>query len=514
MTRITAILIIAAAAALGLGPSAAWAQYSTPLRYDLRYTSPTYIPSGTLRTGPPRQADPYRFGNPLHGNLGVTGNLRLGKSFQGSSPYVQTGSQLSETLPSTRLSNFRRDSFGVQDLGTPLQYGQTGAYFPDTATVTTPWTAGQRFNTQRFRDRVRYLPPNYNTAPTESLQAPGNIFTGSGGWTGLTLEDVEAAEASGYTFGVSQSTAEVFQSLRDMRTGYAPDGETEESSADEAGRLYPYEIFEKQFQVDPMNLFGVEPAAAPRDRESAYERSMKLQYRPEATDLDPWVDTVPQDDDFLAESGEGPQADETVDERWATGDGWTEEPQADPDDPWAAFDTADPLQDVENLGPAPKRARPDPVPTEPASGYGQYVLRGHEAMKQGQYGKAESLYAAAAALDRKRPAAFFGRVHALLATRLYLQAAAVLKRGLSKHPDWVRHMPDLEAVYPDKDVYARIHRDLKQEVDRGSAQPGYRFLLAYAEMAVGNAEEARSHLPSASDATGAEKAMLDALGAE
>ncbi len=513
MTRLTAILTTIVAVALVLGPSVARAQYSTPLRYDLRYTSPSYIPSGTLRTGPPRQADPYRFGNPLHGNLGLTGNLRLGKSFQGNTPYVQTGSQLSQSLPSTALSNFRRDSFGVGDLGTPLQYGQAGAFFPDTATVTTPSSAGRRFEAARFRDRAGYLPPNFSGAPTGPPQTPGNIFTRSGGWIGLTHEDAEAAEALGYTVGVAQSTAEVLESLRALRAGYALDEETEEPSADVAGRRYPYELFEKQFQTDPMNLFGVEPAADARQRESGYERTMQLQYRPEATDLDPWLDTVPQDDDLLVEPGEARAPDETVTDRWATRGGWTEERRADPDDPWAAFDTADPLQDVDGLGPAAEPVRPVSVPTEPRSGYAQFVLRAHEAMKQGRYGQAESLYAAAAALDRKRPAAFFGRVHALLATRLYLQAAAVVKRGLSDHPDWVRHVPDLAAVYPEKDVYTRIRRDLRRSVDRGSAQPGYRFLLAYVEMAVGNAEAARSHLPAPGDASGAEKAMLDALGA-
>jgi hypothetical protein len=511
MKRLTAILIVTAIAVVVFGPSAARAQYSTPLRYDLRYTSPTYIPSGTLRTGPPAQPDPYRFGNPLHGNLSVTGNLRLGKSFQGSSPYVQTGSQLARSLPSTRLSDFRRDSFGVEDLGTDLQYGGTGVYYPDMATVTTPWTAGRRFDAARFRDRVRYLPPNYNVASDRPFRTPGNIFTGAGGWTGLTLEDVEAAEASGYTLGVSQTTAEVLAALRAMATDEVPEtvGPAQaEAARDDESLLYPYEIFEKQFRTEPMNLFGIEPARRTDEQKSTYERSMELRYGPDAAELDRWGQPLPEDDfldEPLEQIGEEAEAD-----RWATGDGWMEPGQGQPDEPWAAFDTADPVGDVEGLPAA--RTRPAPVPMEPASGYGQYVLRGHEALRQGQYGKAESLYAAAAALDRKRPAAFFGRVHALLAGRLYLQAASVLKRGLEEHPDWIRNIPDLEAVYADKDVFSRIRRDLKREVDRGVPQPGYRFLLAYAEFSVGNATEAQAHLPQPGEAAGVEKAMLEALG--
>ncbi|MFO8012956.1 MAG: hypothetical protein R6X20_06565 [Phycisphaerae bacterium] len=510
MKRLEAILIGAVAAAVALGPSVAWAQYSTPLRYDLRYTSPTYIPSGTLRTGPPRQADPYRFGNPLHGNLAVTGNLRLGKSFQGNTPYVQTGSQLAESLPSTRLSNFRRDSFGVGDLGTPLQYGQTEAYYPDSATVTTPWTAGHRFDDRRFGDRAGYLPPNFNTAAAAPLQAPGNIFTGSGGWTGLTAESLQAAEAAGYVPEGAESTTEVLESLRAMTTEVLQGEGAERAEGEEAALLYPYAIFEKQFRTEPMNLFGVEPARRTKGEESPYERTMNLRYAPETTDLDRWVHPMPQEEDFADEPLEPVEEAPAAADRWGTGGGWADPDAPDPDDPWAAFETADPLSDVEGLPAA--RTRPVPVPREPTSGYGHYVLRGHEALRQGQYGKAESLYAAAAALERNRPAAFFGRVHALLAGRLYLQAAAVLKRGLASHPEWATKIPDLEAVYPDKDVFGRIHRELKREVDRGSAQAGYRFLLAYAEFSRDNAAEARSHLPEAANATEAEKALLEAMG--
>jgi len=69
-------------------------------------------------------------------------------------------------------------------------------------------------------------------------------------------------------------------------------------------------------------------------------------------------------------------------------------------------------------------------------------------------------------------------------------------------------------VYSKDDVFGRIRRDLKREVDRGSTYAGYRFLLAYAEFATGNADEARPYLTQAAEASGAEKAMLEAIGPE
>lgn len=520
MKRLTAILIGVAAAVVALGPAVAWAQYRTPLRYDLRYTSPTYIPSGTLRRGPPRQADPYRFGNPLYGNLAVTGNLRLGKSFRGNTPYTASGSQLSRDLPSTRLSDFRRDSIGIADLGTGLEYGGIQPYYSDMATVTTPWTAGRRFDSERFRDRIRYLPPNYNVPPTEPVRTPGNVFSGPGGWTGLTMEDVQAAAEGGYSLGAPQTTEDVLASLRAASRGWLPaeegQGRMGVPGTDEQDDplKYPYEVFQKQFQTEPVNLFDAEPAPGEQVEESAFERTMKLQYAPGAVDLDTWVQPAPEEDEPADEQRGRAREDDAAGDRWTTGQGWLDQDQPDAADPWAGFDTADPVRDVEGLQGEAGRRRPGPVPTAITSGYGRYVLLGHAALRQGQYGKAESLYAAAAALERDRPAAFFGRVHALLASRLYLQAAIVLKRGLTEHPEWAKHAPDLEAVYPKDDVFSRIRRDLKREVDRGTVRAGYRFLLAYVEFATGNADEARPYLTQAAEASGAEKAMLEAIGPE
>jgi len=517
MKRLTAIRIGVAAAVVALGPAVAWAQYPTPLRYDLRYTSPTYIPSGTLRHGPPQQPDPYRFGNPLHGNLGVTGNLRLGKSFRGTTPYTATGSQLSDDLPSNRLSDFRRDSFGLGDLGTGLQYGGTEAYYPDMGTVTTPWTAGRRFDAPQYQDRASYLPPNYNVLPRETVEPPGNIFTGSGGWTGLSLDNLQAAAPGGYSLGAPQTTEELLESLRSLPMAGAPEaaGEEQEEAGEGTDPLkYPYDIFEKRFQADPMNLFGVKPARQAAEEESPYERTMKLQYAPEATDLDRWVHPMPEEEERLEEPRrKAPEDDAAASHRW-TGRKRTEQDPSDATRPWAGFGTAAQEGDRDGLAAWAARRRLPHVPTKPTSGYGRYVLGGHEALRQGEYGRAESLYAAAAALERDRPGGFFGRVHALLASRMYLQAAAVLERGLTDHPEWAKQPPRLKAVYPEEKVFNRIRRDIQREVGRGSARPGYRLLRAYIEFAAGNPDKARSYLTGAAEPSGAEKVLLEAVGDE
>ena len=126
------ILVIAFAGLLALGviASSAPGQYYVPLRYDLRYSlNPGYvtaIPYGQAPTRP----DPYAFGSPLYSGLDLTGNVRAGKSFQGNTPFNQQGSQLSTNVPSLALSNFRRDSIGIGDVGTGVEYGMAAPYFP------------------------------------------------------------------------------------------------------------------------------------------------------------------------------------------------------------------------------------------------------------------------------------------------------------------------------------------------------------------------------------------------
>jgi tetratricopeptide (TPR) repeat protein len=178
------ILSLTAAAVVCLWAAAADAQYYTPLRYDLRFTSPTYIPSGTLRFGPADKPDPYAFGAPQYGNLGITGNLRAGKSFHGNVPYGQVGSQLSSTLPSLSLSRFQRDSFGIADLGTGVEYGIPEAYIPSSGAVTNIYTAGNRFAVPPPGDRAPYVPPNVNAPVMGFRLAPP-----SGGYVGSNVPE-------------------------------------------------------------------------------------------------------------------------------------------------------------------------------------------------------------------------------------------------------------------------------------------------------------------------------------
>jgi len=515
MKRLTVVLTVVVLVAGVFAVQAARGQYYTPLRYDLRYTSPTYIPSGALRYGPPQQADPYRFGAPLHGNLGVTGNLRMGKSFRGNTPYTATGSQLTETLPSARLSNFRRDSFGVSDLGTELQYGHTEPYFSCSQSVTTPQTAGLRFHFLRSEDQIRRSAPDYNSLPyTEPIRSPSNIFAAPGGWTGVTPEIIRRLQALQTTAPhLSAALATGSLSITDLQrieglvlpqTLRGEEEAAAQAATAETGRFEnPYDAFERQFRTSPMNLYRSDEETPALPEEASPDGDLRLQYGEQADGLErpePWF---PED------------VDEFETQPLGLGSG---EPQpAFEGRPWA--EVALPGEEEENVpAPAPGVGElPSPAPSRPESGYAAYVLRAHDAMKRGVFSQAEALYAAGMALEPDRPAAFFGRIHALLGGRMYLQAAMVLRRVLAQHPEWVAQAPNLKSVFPDEDMVRRIYADVKDESGRGARGHDYTFLMGYLEFVARNYDEARTLLTRSAgaraDESKAEAAILDAMPA-
>jgi len=503
MKRLIAVLVLAAVVVLGAVPRAR-GQYYTPLRYDLRYTSPSYIPSGAIRYGPVRRPDPYRFGAPLYGNLGITGNLRAGKSFRGTTPYSASGSQLTRTLPSSALSDFRRDSVGIGDIGTGVEYGLPTPYYDDTTTVTTPWTAGQRFRTPAYPDRSRYLPPNFNTTPTLPSQRPANIYEAGGGWKGWTLDDLGGVAR----FGSPAVQRDFLSAVLGVPASLLEEGAGSEPSAPSAATKNAFDLFRQRLETPPANLFeegGRRPT--PQGEKDLFEETLELQYEPAATDLGAYSPALPATDALEAplDLAPGPLTEPRPPEG---------EAEPAPSDLWPAeaegatrFAEPTPL-------PAPSRAGP-PVPAHPTSPYAVYVLRAHGLMKEGQYTSAEALYGAAQALDRDRPAALFGRVHALLGARLYLQAAAVLERAFTEHPEWVRVAPPITGVFPRPDVAGRILADVAREAARGGQGGRYQFLLGYLEFVSGDLEKARADLEAAAAGRagppGPEKVILEAI---
>jgi len=488
MKRLDVVITLVVCAVVGLAATDALGQYYTPLRYDLRHTSPTYIPSGTMRFGPLARYDPYRFGNYNPGNLSITGNLRLGKSFQGTSPYRSTGSQLSMDLPSTRLSNFRRDTIGIQDIGTGLEYGQPGAFYPSSASVTTPYTAGLRFAVPPPGSRAPYVPRNVNAPILPQWSAHKQAFTSGYGTGSLTPTIEEPMTAGGLAIPPSVLTDAA--ALLDGRISPTPEGVTApfEPTEVEDWVKSPYERFGHKFESEPANIFipddaGEHPGdmTIPDDLSSIFWPD-----RETAGEHDVWA---PQPGaEAIVTPGKAARDLPGDEAAWPEGTG---------------EDETEPI------------VTPVLPPVMPVSTYAVYVMRGHAAMKEGAYGKAEALYAAGVALEPDRPAAFFGRIHALLGRRLYLQAIVVMERELTRHPQWVNGVPSLKGVYPKPGVYGRILEDLQRELETKPSDAGHNFLIGYVYYSADVKRKARLHLEKAARARdakpGPEKAILAAI---
>ena len=488
MKRPDAIITLAACAVVGLVAGHALGQYYTPLRYDLRYTSPTYIPSGTMRFGPPARYDPYRFGNYNPGDLSVTGNLRLGKSFHGTVPYRPTGSQLSIDLPSTSLSNFQRDTIGLEDIGTGLEYGQLGAFYPGSASVTTPYTAGVRFAVPPPGPRAPYAPHNVNVPSLPHWSAQGEVFTPGYGATGAAPSLERPMTAGG--LAIPPSALHYVNALLDGRVSPVPEDVTEPPAPTTAVKdlvKSAYERFGHKFESEPTNIY------IPDDRTGEHAGDMATPDEPSALF---WLDrdAAGMQDPWAPQPGE-----EVV---VTPGKAVEESPEAEP--AWAestAEDEAEPAA--------------VPGPSTPVSTYAEYVMRGHAAMKESAYGRAEALYAAGVALEPDRPAAFFGRVHALLAQRLYLQVIVILERELARHPQWVSVAPSLKGVYAKDGVYDRLVAELQGELKTRPDDAGHNFLIGYVYYTAGEKRKARLHLEKVArardDKPGPETTILAAI---
>jgi len=94
-----------------------------------------------IGSGGVNNINPQRY---LPGNLYVTGQVTRGRHFRGGVDYA-AGNQLSLALPSAGLDDFRRDSYGLDQMGSGSPY-LPGAYLSQSRTVLRPRAIDYRLN--------------------------------------------------------------------------------------------------------------------------------------------------------------------------------------------------------------------------------------------------------------------------------------------------------------------------------------------------------------------------------
>jgi hypothetical protein len=479
-----AVTVVLAVLACVLGPGTAAAQYYVPLRYDLRYTpNPGYI--GPVSVAPPSRVDPYAVGSTQFGNLELTGNIRAGRSFQGTLPYNQQGSQLSARLPSLALSNFKRDSIGLEDLGTGVEYGAAVPYFPGSGSVTSLYTAETRFATPLPGLRAPYGLPNLNSAlpglPTLLPQpvfympptlAPAGAEAYAARPTGLYLPQSAAERAVALIEG-GPGALRLPGSLLAAKPEQAEKTEKPGALDLHFGKLpEPYKLEEHRLGLPPEA--GQEPAK--RAPESPFEAGLKPK---------------------VAESFEATQS--TL--YWLVRESLQRaveaaEPESAPKPPAVKGGKPAP---IEPPGVGEEKERPTGIPDipgkyEPPASYGDYMTRAEAAMKEGAYATADMLYQVAGTHEKAKSQPMFGRVAALLADQQYLLAMHILDRDLRAHPEWVKQTPDFSKVFPKRDIFDRVVTDLKARLDEAPGNEDLCLTLGFLCYSVGQKTDAKLYL--------------------
>jgi len=485
-------LALLGALAISMMGSTARAQRFVPMRYDLRSRQAQYggNPYTTYRNynpyaapyrgyagygnyygayGPAAQSDPYSFEALQQRNYFITGNVRAGKSFRGTTPYQDSGSRLTTDLPSLRLSNFRRDSVGIEDIGTGVEYGLPLPYIPSSAAVTTPGMVDQRFAPPQvyappYAGAYGYnapipLPPAYEQPGDEGVFWSPDFFLGDeGDLAAVPPENLPLPQGFWDRLEAYGEGGEETEPAFSLPQG-AEGGEADLSREGDLWGALPQNVY------DPRRNRGAAEEEAP-----AFGGSALYWLKDEAASE--------------TETGDTEMSAEIAPQRVDTG----------------------------GIVPLPAGS----LQKIPESRYAEQVRRAHEAMKAGRFAEAERIYSDAVALDPGRPAAAVGRVHALLGLAYYHQASLVLVRYLRANPAWAADLPDLKSVYADAQMYKRIVSDLERSAKEEGATPVQRFLLGYVLCAAGRRDEARPYLEQAAasaEMKEAAQALFDAMAA-
>ena len=463
----------------GAGAAPALAQRYVPLRYDLRAPPQRYMPGlpynlypyasyGYGSYGPEAVADPYSYDAIRQRNYIVTGNVRAGKSFQGHTPYSDVGDQLNSNLPTMRLSNFRRDSVGVEDLGTGVEYGLPLPYFPQTAQVTSAGTTGQRFAPGEY-----YPTPYVSSYGMDTARLSPEAYIRPEDQ--IAIYSPEAYLPPGGAAGIPSNLAlpETFwQQFEAYASEELPAPSPEQVWNTEGADTSAYGLM----GATPQNIY--DPLRAAQAQEQARQPSAQ----------DSLLYGLASSRTPSAEPAPGEATDEVLPQYVSSGA-----------IPWVG--TGSIVKEVTVATPSP---------------YAEWVRQAHEAMNQGNYKEAEGLYDDALALDPSRSSALFGRIHALIGLGYYNQSALVLARYLAKHPDWAQGPPDVSKAFTQEGVYDRAVESLQQTLKAQPASAPHNFLLGYMLYAAGQKAEARPYLEAAAaaaDKRAAAQVLLDAIAA-
>jgi len=450
----------------------------------------------------------------IGGNLFATGNVGRGMSLQSYSP-IAAPSAFRAPRGRATLSNFRRHSVSVYDVGSPLgsvplaqpyydpaTSAYTGNYLDTLGNVGAPSVPGAR-RVPGLDARVGLVDSQRNLLTPQRVSSPALPQTPS-----------PAPYLSSSLFGPNTATPRLLLpedslpgTVPPWRRDSAPDlgtgGLLHESaqSTREAGELrgaLATILHGGTAQLRPEQQEPV-PAWAGGWREGSYRPGLLV---PEPT-------AAPAAGPTTVVPGEPRYVDPTVmpgydvfnDMRLAIAYSANPRAQWIQDMERAARGGAEaapkvPEQTVEDMREHLDQMLNTPIKSltgQGASALNDMLLKAEAAMQIGHYQEAADRYEAACVLDRSNPLPWSGKGHALLAAGSYNTAADALVRGFTLFPETARFTFDLRGFMGNGEQIDIRRADLLRRLDMRE-NPQLRFLLGYLEYHTGDRERGLADL--------------------
>ena len=485
---------------------------------------------------------PAQYGSFNTAGLYVTGNVTAGRSFQGYSP-IRDASSMFLALPTARSDSFRRDSTGLGNVIVGRSPGMATPYFAPSTTVTNAGVIGAGLNMPGASvPRNTFLIPNASridnaarvpldltvgarppdtAVPNSSLYTSENmsLLRQLGGYDRLRLTSQTAALQQSPVFGQSVSRTHSLLPTEGhtgptLHDPYAlPTGLALRPGAD------PYQRQTRLQDGSPLTPGSEEMLAASRDRLSPTAIAPRL-FEQQLTERprDPLTGRpLPATPSYLADgtrAEDGLSAHDTVSRlasAMARPTGAAEEqpvfgafPASTDAHPLLELSAAvtwlteveadaelrDEVLAVPALNEQYERALAlvqgasarslDTLTGGMPSRVGEHIARAEQAIHEGDYYRASSIYDLAASADPDNSLVRLGHAHSLIAAGEYLTAVVELTRAIDRYAAFGYLNLDLNRLIPDPDMLDIRRADLERRLDMREDHR-LRFLLGYIE---------------------------------
>ncbi len=455
-------------------------------------------------------------------NLYITGNVTAGRSFRAFSP-VRDSFSLSIATPSSRLSNFERDSVNIADVLAGRTPQVTSPYYSPQRTTTSYGTISAGFNDpNRVGSGGMYAIPERVTAYGLSRNAQGYL-TESG-----ARSAANSVSAGQLTVSISGGNSFLEHLPLQQTYGTAATGLAPTQRATSYGGLWliqqgaEYIEDGQARQSSPLEAMqrSMEEGAGWGDAEGAATFASQSfgSRRNEAASADD--STVPASQRWrmlLSDQTTDSEGQQTADARAGTETGFVPTGVSMSRDLMMAYRVIHDAKAADaELSPSATRSEKarlggslhdaqamfaDPVDSFAGvtqSAAEQLIREAEEQVRQGQYYRAKALYERALMIDPLNPLILMGLGHATLAAGEFFSAALILSRAVEAFPA-IGHLKfNLQSFITEEDLLDKRRAELERRLET-SDDYRFRFLLGYAEYYSGLAKFGMPNLKLAAE---------------